>query len=80
MYSREKVGVCGRTGCGKSTLMITIYRLIEPCGGTILIDGLDITTIGLRDLRSKLSLVPQVRSRWGARARSCLLVFAGAST
>lgn len=56
----EKIGVAGRTGCGKSTLMITLYRLIEPCGGTMVIDGVDITKIGLRDLRSRLSLVPQV--------------------
>jgi len=56
---REKVGVCGRTGCGKSTLMITLYRLVEPSGGVIRIDGVDICALGLRDLRSRLSLVPQ---------------------
>ncbi|KAG2450119.1 hypothetical protein HYH02_000222 [Chlamydomonas schloesseri] len=56
---RDKVGVCGRTGCGKSTLMMTLYRLVEPCGGSITIDGVDICAIGLYDLRSKLSLVPQ---------------------
>ncbi len=58
---REKVGVCGRTGCGKSTLMITLYRLVEPTSGFIFVDGIDITTLGLADLRSRLSLVPQVR-------------------
>jgi len=56
---QEKVGICGRTGCGKSTLMITLYRLIEPCGGSILIDGVDTGTLGLYDLRSRLALVPQ---------------------
>ncbi|EFJ52174.1 ABC transporter [Volvox carteri f. nagariensis] len=56
---REKVGVCGRTGCGKSTLMMTLYRLVEPSSGTIKIDGYDITAMGLYDLRSRLSLVPQ---------------------
>lgn len=56
---RERVGICGRTGCGKSTLMITLYRLIEPCGGSILIDGVDTGTLGLYDLRSRLALVPQ---------------------
>ena len=55
----EKIGVCGRTGCGKSTLMLSIYRILEAAGGSIRIDGLDISTIGLYDLRSKLALVPQ---------------------
>lgn len=58
--AREKVGVAGRTGCGKSTLMLALYRIVEPSGGRIVIDGVDVTTIGLRDLRSRLALVPQV--------------------
>jgi len=56
---REKIGVCGRTGCGKSTLMMSLYRILEASGGSIKIDGMDIASIGLYDLRSKLSLVPQ---------------------
>ena len=59
VQGRQKVGICGRTGCGKSTLMITIYRLIEPYGGRVLIDGVDTGTLGLHDLRSRLALVPQ---------------------
>jgi ABC-type multidrug transport system fused ATPase/permease subunit len=54
----EKVGVCGRTGCGKSTLMLALYRIVEP-SGSIKIDGIEATQIGLYDLRSRLSLVPQ---------------------
>mmetsp|Transcript_38541 Transcript_38541/g.114419 ORF Transcript_38541/g.114419 Transcript_38541/m.114419 type:complete len:102 (-) Transcript_38541:510-815(-) len=56
-----QVGVCGRTGCGKSTLFMALYRIVEPERGRVLIDGLDTGAIGLRDLRTQLSLVPQVR-------------------
>ena len=54
----QKLGVCGRTGSGKSTLMLAIYRLVEPYSGRMVLDGVEIQKIGLRDLRTKLSLVP----------------------
>ncbi|KAF8057290.1 Abcc2 [Scenedesmus sp. PABB004] len=57
--AREKVGICGRTGCGKSTLMMVLFRMVEPSRGVVLIDGMDTGRLGLADLRSRLSLVPQ---------------------
>ncbi|KAI3405288.2 hypothetical protein KGF56_001919, partial [Candida oxycetoniae] len=58
-YPGEKVGICGRTGAGKSSIMTALYRLTELEQGKIEIDGFDISKMGLFDLRSKLSIIPQ---------------------
>ncbi|XP_062546105.1 multidrug resistance-associated protein 1 isoform X8 [Armigeres subalbatus] len=55
----EKVGIVGRTGAGKSSLTLALFRIIESAGGKIVIDGQDISQLGLHALRSRLTIIPQ---------------------
>ncbi|XP_023349637.1 canalicular multispecific organic anion transporter 2 isoform X2 [Eurytemora carolleeae] len=59
ILSGEKVGIVGRTGAGKSSLTLALFRLIEPSGGSILIDGIHISQLGLSKLRSRITIIPQ---------------------
>eukprot|EP00070_Physeter_catodon_P001800 XP_007103614.1 canalicular multispecific organic anion transporter 2 [Physeter catodon] len=55
----EKVGIVGRTGAGKSSMTLCLFRILEAAEGDILIDGLNVADFGLHDLRSQLTIIPQ---------------------
>jgi ATP-binding cassette subfamily C (CFTR/MRP) protein 1 len=59
VYPGEKVGVCGRTGSGKSSMMVVLFRIAELAEGKLLIDGVNTSSIGTQPLRLNLSIIPQ---------------------
>ena len=57
-----QVGIVGRTGAGKSSTTLSLFRIIESAGGAIHIDGVNISELGLHDIRSRITIIPQVNT------------------
>ena len=70
--SGSSLGIVGRSGAGKSTIISALLRLVEPCGGSVHIDGVDISTVGLRRLRKSIAIMPQEPTLLAGTLRSNL--------
>ena len=69
--SLSQIGIVGRTGAGKSSMTLALFRLIEAAGGAIFVDDHNIGQMGLHDIRSKITIIPQVKNFFSNRRRNC---------
>lgn len=72
MAAGEKVGIVGRTGSGKSSLIVSLFRIVEPDGGVITLDGRDLNSLGLEDVRGRIAAIPQDPVLFSGTVRSNL--------
>ncbi|GBF99292.1 ABC transporter [Raphidocelis subcapitata] len=79
IHDCEKIGVVGRTGSGKTTLLMALFRLLDLAGGRILLDGADIGMLPLKDVRRRVSIIPQEPVMFKGTVRSNLDPFGEAS-
>ena len=73
IMSGEKIGIVGRTGAGKSSLTLSLFRIVEAAAGSIFIDGVNIGQLGLGKLRSRLTIIPQDPVLFSGRYKFCKL-------
>lgn len=71
----QRIGIVGRTGAGKSSLTLSLLRLLEPRGGKIVIDGLDLADLKVEDIRSRVGFIPQDPTLFSGTIRSNLDYF-----
>ncbi|KAF8981755.1 hypothetical protein BGZ46_002323 [Entomortierella lignicola] len=71
-HGGERVGIVGHTGAGKSSVALALFRIVEAAKGSIMIDGIDVSTLGLQELRSHLTIIPQDPFLFGDSIRANL--------
>lgn len=75
----ERIGIVGRSGAGKSSITVALFRLVEIVGGQIFVDGIDLSTLGLSDVRGRLRIIPQDPFLLSGTLRDCLDPFGGST-